>query len=101
MPATLRQHSRLENVWSDSLTKVVINALGIIVVISFGWRLYNNVKDDKGLSSFFTITPEHISYKRISSGWKTSRKYVTGACSRNSMMNGRKGDTGDTVACMP
>uniref|UniRef100_A0A7I5E8B2 Transmembrane protein n=1 Tax=Haemonchus contortus TaxID=6289 RepID=A0A7I5E8B2_HAECO len=74
MPATLRQHSRLENVWSDSLTKVVINALGIIVVISFGWRLYNNVKDDKGLSSFFTITPEHISYKRISSGWKTSRK---------------------------
>ncbi|KAK5985907.1 hypothetical protein GCK32_020313, partial [Trichostrongylus colubriformis] len=61
-------------IWSELLKNVVIDGIIIVAVICFGYRLYVNVRDDQGLASFFTITPEHISYKRISSGWKRSKK---------------------------
>ncbi|WKX99926.1 hypothetical protein Q1695_014640 [Nippostrongylus brasiliensis] len=53
---------------------VVFKGVVILAVICFGWRLYENVKEDKSLGSFFKVNEEHPSYKRISSGWRNKNK---------------------------
>ncbi|KAK6058443.1 hypothetical protein COOONC_03981 [Cooperia oncophora] len=64
MPGLLGKHARGDNIWSELLTNIVIVGLAIVSVVFFGWRLYNNVKDDRGLASCFS--PSHRSIFRLS-----------------------------------